>query len=171
MNRYLTPLLAVVAVLGAVGVTVLAVDRSSAETASSAEAGRSDVPSRPFGTVHGSQPLSTLTLLRARRTGARVVTVQLEARLGRGSSQAWMPSLTIENGDNGVRLLDETNIRRHAPLRDAGGECMCSGTPTWVQPGERVVISAKFPAPPAGVEEVSIQAPGFPSFDRVPLGR
>ncbi len=165
MNRFLTPLLGVLAVLGAVGVTVVVADRSSAEPA------RSDVPSKPFGTVRGSTPLTTLTLLRARRTGAKVVTVQLEARLGRGSDQAWMPSLTVENGDNGLRLLDETNIRRHAPLRDSGGECMCSGTPTWVQPGERVVIAAKFPAPPDDVNEVSIQAAGFPSFDRVPLAR
>jgi hypothetical protein len=38
-----------------------------------------------------------------------------------------------------------------------------------IQPGEQIVVSAKFPAPPPDVEHVSVQAPGFPSFDHVPL--
>ena len=162
MNRSVIPaLVVVVAVAGTAAVAIAITDRPGAAPA----------PRKPIARVAGSYPLSTLTLRSVRRTGSKVVSVQLDASLGRGSDQTWMPPLRVDEGDNGLRLLDEVNGRSHAPLRDGEGECLCTGTPMWVQPGERIGISAKFPAPPAGVDEVSVHARGFPSFDRVPLAR
>jgi hypothetical protein len=69
-----------------------------------------------------------------------------------------------------LRLLDEVNGRTHAPLRDGDGRCQCStGIDARRSPGETVVVSAKFPAPPADVGYASLQALGFASIDRVPL--
>jgi hypothetical protein len=54
-------------------------------------------------------------------------------------------------------------------LRNADGACLCSGAFDSLEAGDSSTISAKFPAPPAEVTEVSIETPGFPSFDGVPL--
>jgi hypothetical protein len=68
-----------------------------------------------------------------------------------------------------MRLVDEVNGREHFVLRNADGACLCSGEFAVLDAGESSVISAKFPAPPEDVTQASIETPGFPSFDAVPL--
>ena len=131
-------------------------------------------PAQPFGTVRGSEAHTRLTLLSLRRTGLKVVTAQLEVSLDRWSDGSWLPELEGEEGTwhtaEGLRLVDETNGREHLPLRDPDGTCLCSSDIERLDPGESAVIAAKFPAPPSAVTQASVHAPGFPSFDAVPLG-
>jgi hypothetical protein len=105
---------------------------------------RPQVPETPIGTVGGSTPGTKLTLLSLGRTGPKVVTARLEISYdGDPEDGAWVPSV----GDDGLsaenmRLVDEVNGREHFVLRNADGECLCSGEfePMW--PGESSVISA-----------------------------
>jgi hypothetical protein len=125
----------------------------------------------PIATVDGERPGTRLTLLSLRRTGPKVVTARLEVRYdGNPDDGAWVPSL----GDDGLsaedmRLVDEVNGREHFVLRNADGECLCSGPFANMENGESSVISAKFPAPPSNVTHASLETPGFASFDAVPL--
>jgi hypothetical protein len=94
--------------------------------------------------VSGSEPQSHLTLLALRRTGPKVVTATMRLTLHRRARQIWTPRLE--------------------------GAVCSTGIETLGSPGETVVVSAKLPALPADVAHVSLQAPGFASIDRVPLG-
>lgn len=40
--------------------------------------------------------------------------MQLDASRGRGSDQTWMPPLRVDDGDNGLRLLDEVSVHARA---------------------------------------------------------
>jgi hypothetical protein len=127
----------------------------------------------PFGTVEGNVPGTKLTLLSLRRTGPRVVSARLRIDFDNGPDTIWIPS-RYESDDEkltaeAMRLVDEVNGREHFPLRNADGVCLCSGAFDFLEAGESSVISVKFPAPPANVNRASIETPGFPSFDGVPL--
>jgi hypothetical protein len=127
----------------------------------------------PFGTVDGNVPGTKLTLLSLRRTGPRVVSARLRIDFDHGPDTIWIPS-RYESDDErltaeAMRLVDGVNGREHFVLRNADGACLCSGAFDSLEAGDSSTISAKFPAPPAEVTEVSIETPGFPSFDGVPL--
>jgi hypothetical protein len=129
-------------------------------------------PDTPVATVDGLEPGTKLTLLSLRRSGPKVVTARLRIDFeGQPNRSAWTPvaddlgTLSAED----MRLVDEVNGREHFVLRNADDACLCSGQFATVDEGQSSVISAKFPAPPADVTQVSIETPGFPSFDGVPL--
>lgn len=125
----------------------------------------------PIATVQGSEPGTTASLLRLQRVG-RVVTVVV--RLSQTADGDYMPHLEGEDGESytaeGLRLVDEFNGREHFPLRDTEGECLCSRELNeFLEQGDSVEVTAKFAAPPADVERVSLYLPEFASFDAVSL--
>ena len=100
------------------------------------------------------------------------MTARLRIAFAGGPDSIWVPAQledTRELSAEAMRLVDEVNGREHFVLRNADGGCLCSGAFEALEPGESSVISAKFPAPPEGVERVSLETPGCPSFDAVPL--
>lgn len=147
-------------------------DRPSAFERAAAAARRADA--HPFGTVVGSEPHARLTLVSLRRTGPKVVSARLWLALDRTAGEGWVPSLEGEEGTwytaEGLRLVDEANAQELRPLADADGNCMCSVGIHTIAPGQRIAISALFPAPPPKVTRAALHVPGFPSFDDVPLG-
>jgi hypothetical protein len=191
MNR-IKPLLFVATLIVAVVVTALVVGRNRPAAAAGAatpqssaavppnrsapEAPAPHLPAaapRPLGTVKGSTPHTQLTLLRLRRTGPKVVSASFSLSLGRQADSTWLHDLEGPDGAwysvEGIVLVDEVNGREHFVLKDADGTCLCSTGVRGLDPGETVAVSAKFPAPPAGVQHASLVVPGFPSFDRVPI--
>lgn len=74
---------------------------------------------------------------------------------------------------DGVAVLDPVNGRLHRAAYDSTGSCACNvdlGN-RFVGPGEAVVLTTAFGAPPEEVTHVTVQIPGAGSFDDVPLGR
>ena len=129
--------------------------------------------STAIATAEGSEINTTAALMQVRRTGEKVVTVRLRVSLGRNHDDEWFPELEGDGSwysAEGLRLVDEANGREHFPLVDADGACLCSTDIHGLNPGETVGVYAKFPAPPADVDRVSIHVPGFQSFDGVALG-
>lgn len=125
----------------------------------------------PIATVQGSEPGPTASLLRLQRVG-KVVTVVV--RLTQTADDEYMPHLEGEDGESytaeGLRLVDEFNGREHFPLRDPEGQCLCSrGLDEFLYEGDSIDVTAKFAAPPADVDRVSLYLPEFASFDAVPL--
>ena len=141
--------------------------------AASPDAPLRQTPEHPYGTVDGSWPGTKLTLLSLRRTGPKVVSARLRISFDSTDDDIWIPwqpeDRDREWSAEEMRLVDEVNGREHFVLRNADSRCLCSGDFEALERGESSVISAKFPAPPADVDHVSLETPGFPSFDAVPL--
>jgi hypothetical protein len=173
-------LVALAAALGLIGwLAFVRSDPGSATTPAAVRAGAPaaaparQTPDVPFGTVRGSEPDTTATLLSLRRTGPKVVTARVQIALDESAHGAWLPELEGSEGTwytaEGLRLSDEFNGRELFPLVDDDGSCLCSRNIEKIGPGEAIVVSAKFPAPPANVTHASLLVPGFSSFDGVPL--
>jgi hypothetical protein len=71
----------------------------------------------------------------------------------------------------GVHLIDPVGKKKYLVARDSEGRCVCSSGVTlqYFPKGSRVNLWAKFPAPPEGVERLSVVIPGFSPMDDVPL--
>jgi hypothetical protein len=162
--RLLLP--AAILAAGVIGVlAVLAVRGDAAPVGRVAQAA-------PIATVRETAPGTTRTLLELRRTGPKVVTARLRIAYRGPRDRLFVP----RDGAVGpwwsaadMRLVDEVNGREHFVLRNADGECLCTGRFAPLADGRSSVISAKFPASPPGVRDASLQTPGFASFDALPL--
>jgi hypothetical protein len=72
---------------------------------------------------------------------------------------------------DGVRLLDGTNGKVHLAASDGQGSCLCTRdlSGTFIDPGDTIVMSATYAAPPEDVDTVSVQIPKFGTFTDVPV--
>jgi hypothetical protein len=70
---------------------------------------------------------------------------------------------------SGVHLIDPVNKKKYFVITDAEKKCVCSIEVADVDPGARVNLWAKFPAPPADVQKVSIEIPHFQPIDDVTI--
>jgi hypothetical protein len=71
----------------------------------------------------------------------------------------------------GVHLIDAVGKKKYLVLRDSEGKCVCSTGMKSVEPGTRMNLFAKFPAPPESVEKISIIIPRFIPMDDVPISK
>lgn len=68
-----------------------------------------------------------------------------------------------------VHLIDPVGKKKYFVMRDAEQKCVCSRDLGSVAAGEKTNLWAKFPAPPADVQKVSIVVPHFTPMDDVPI--
>jgi hypothetical protein len=68
----------------------------------------------------------------------------------------------------GVHLIDNANKKKYLVVRDSTGKCVCSVVQQ-IKAGARSNMWAKFAAPPAGVEKVTVVVPDFQPIDGVPI--
>lgn len=71
----------------------------------------------------------------------------------------------------GVHLVEPVGKKKYLVVRDAQGNCLCSTNIEDSRPKTRVNLWAKFPAPPAGVQKISIVIPHFSPMDDVPISQ
>lgn len=69
----------------------------------------------------------------------------------------------------GITLIDGVNKKKYFVVRDAEGHCVCSTDIQNIHKGERAVLWAKFPPPPADAKMLSIYVPHFAPMEDVPL--
>lgn len=121
-------------------------------------------------------------------SGVKVVVQELK----RGSADTATLKFTIINGSNksfgfkyamadpkheiadfgtvgGVQLIDEAGKKKYFVVRDTQNKCLCSQKVTDIKPGSSKNLWAKFPAPPAKVQKVSVVIPHFEPMDDVPI--
>ncbi|GAA2421190.1 hypothetical protein GCM10010191_35730 [Actinomadura vinacea] len=70
------------------------------------------------------------------------------------------------NAISAITLFDPVNSRRHFPLTDPGGKCLCTrylGTPQ-LGAGQSLDLVAAFPAPPASVSKLGVLFPNAAPF-------
>jgi hypothetical protein len=68
----------------------------------------------------------------------------------------------------GAYLLDATNKKKYTVVRDSEKKCVCSSIDE-VAAGKKMNLWATFPAPPDGVENVTVVVPEFEPIEKVPI--
>jgi hypothetical protein len=68
----------------------------------------------------------------------------------------------------GAYLLDAANKKKYTVVRDSEKKCVCSGVDA-VEAGKKMNIWATFPAPPEGVNAVTVVVPLFEPIEGVPI--
>ena len=69
----------------------------------------------------------------------------------------------------GVALVDPSGRRKYFVLRDRDNRPVCSRDLPPLEPGERRLLFARFPAPLAGTSRITIQIPHAPDLPEVPV--
>lgn len=69
----------------------------------------------------------------------------------------------------GIHLVDAAGKKKYLVVRDGNGKCVCSQGLGTVDPGSRVNLWAKFPAPPEDVTLISVVIPHAIPLDDVPI--
>jgi hypothetical protein len=136
-------------------------------------------PGEPLATVEGQPPFASVEITDLRRVED---TVTLEFVMVTDDSADITPvrDLFAAPADlggteerrisvSGVTLVDQVNRKRHLVLRDSEGACLCTRFEGYVDANLRYPQSAQFPAPPDDVDRMTVQVPGFPAIDNVPL--
>lgn len=140
----------------------------------------------PVAVVEGELPGLVMEVLPLRRDGdqvtlevALVVSEDAENFSADGcrftTDNGCAGSGGLENPDDfgdftGATLIDVVNAQRHLVLREAeSGECLCSRNMAGLDPGDRLVVSASFPAPPDDVTAMTVEVPKFPAVPEVPV--
>ena len=103
-------------------------------------------------------------------------TMTLRLRLVNESGEAFEGScLMREPGQNdncgtfsGAYILDATNKKKYLVVRDADGQCVCSGVDN-IDDGKKMNIWATYPAPPPDVQKVTVIVPLFEPIEGVPI--
>ena len=73
-----------------------------------------------------------------------------------------------------IALLDTPNKKKYLVMTDSENHCVCSrgGSDTaYVRGGTRGTFWAKFQAPPENVTKLTVEIPGPPPFEDLPLGQ
>jgi hypothetical protein len=136
-------------------------------------------PADTLATVEGQPPFASLEIVDLRRVED---TVTLEFVMVADDSASTTPvrdlfAAPMDQGGteerrisvSGVTLVDQVNRKRHLVLRDTEGACLCTRFEGYVDANLRYPQSAQFAAPPDDVDRMTVQVPGFPAIDNVPL--
>jgi hypothetical protein len=75
------------------------------------------------------------------------------------------------NSIGGVHLIDEKNKKKYFVIRDEKRVCVCSRGLKGVEAKGSANLWARFPAPPEGVEKISVIVPKFLPLDDVPISK
>jgi hypothetical protein len=72
--------------------------------------------------------------------------------------------------------MDAAGGKKYEVLKDENGSHIAALNPGWkerwyddVPPGQSLTVWVKFPAPPAEVKAVTLQIPGVPPFEDLPI--
>lgn len=81
-----------------------------------------------------------------------------------------IPNLSTTDG---VTVTDNVNGQVYRAAYDSSGNCLCSTglSGTFVDPGQAVILSTRFAAPPEDLATVTVEIPKFGTFDDVPVQR
>lgn len=154
--------------------------------------GQDPRPARPIASADGDLPRADLGPAKGTGTnratadvlslegGERLITTTLRVTLQRPGGDATAISdvdgffaAARENRDaSGLAVIDGRSGRRHPVAREPSGACACSrGLTDSLMSGETLTMTATFAAPPAGVERVGLEVPGFGTIPSVPISR
>lgn len=115
-----------------------------------------------IATADGEQPGVRIDITELKRTSGDTVTMKFT--LVNDSGSAVSPYDLFTNSQvKYVYLIDAAGKKKYLPIMDAEGDCVCSHDLGHNFPGDQNSMNlwARFPAPPAEVDEVSVVFPHF----------
>jgi hypothetical protein len=74
-----------------------------------------------------------------------------------------------DNNVTGITLVDGRNKKRYLPAKDSAGTCLCSKAYVSLDKGGSTILSAGYAGPPADVDTLSVELPGFGTFADLPV--
>lgn len=130
----------------------------------------------PIATTEGEQPGRKIEVTELKRSGD---VLMLKFRLiNEGEKKLDFgydfgdATLTSDHGSiGGVHIVDEKGKKKYLVMRDEAKTCLCSRSLKGVDPKQSANLWARFPAPPEGVEKVSVVIPHFLPLDDVPISK
>ncbi|MGH8494860.1 MAG: hypothetical protein ACREVN_01870 [Gammaproteobacteria bacterium] len=131
-----------------------------------------------IASTDGEQPGMRVEVTELKRSGGGVVT--LKFALINDSSEEFSFGYDMGDGSlgatdissiGGVHLIDNEGKKKYQVIRDADNKCVCSRGLDDLEPGSRLWLWARFPAPPADVQSLSVMIPHFIPMDGVPLSQ
>jgi len=130
-----------------------------------------------IATADGETPGVTATIKELKRASGGMLSLKLVMTNGSAKPLGMGYSFADPDNENrdygsigGVHLIDPAGKKKYFVARDSEQKCVCSQKITDVAPGSSVNVWAKFPAPPAEVQKVSVIIPHFSPMDDVPIG-
>lgn len=78
-------------------------------------------------------------------------------------------SIKHYGGIGGIHLIDAAGKKKYFVVRDTENACLCSRSVPKISPKSRANLWAKFPAPPADVQKITVVMPHLIPMDDVPL--
>jgi len=182
----------------AVVVTVLAVACTKTETATTTTTATQPQPAAPppattssasaapapqpatggaLATTDGEKSGTRIDITELKRTSGGTLNLKFVLVNNTGKELAvndhWLGDSSISKGSyrdvSGIHLIDPVNKKKYFAVTDAEKNCVCSSSIGDVKEGSQVSLWAKFPAPPADVQKVTIEIPHFQPIDDVPI--
>lgn len=129
-------------------------------------------PGTVIASTDGEYPGATVNVTELKRTSGETVT--LKFNIANAGTEPVAFGYNFAEGDyntvSGVYLLDPVGKKKYFVVRDAESKCVCSRDMTSkVDPGSRMNLWAKFPAPGPEVQKVTVVIPHFTPMDDVPI--
>lgn len=129
-----------------------------------------------LATTEGEKPGVTINLTQLKRDRGNTMTLRFTL-INNGSEELnigghWLGDEKVQGdyyGVGGVHLLDPVNNQKIFVVRDADRACVCSSDVDAIPAGGTANLWAKFPAPAAGVQAVTVVVPHFIPMDDVPI--
>jgi hypothetical protein len=141
----------------------------------------SSAPASPAGAIastDGEKPGTHIDITELKRTSGG--TVNLKFTIANTSSEKLamysnlgdhMVSSDHYRGVSGIHLIDPVNKKKYFVVTDSEKNCVCSKDAPDIEPGGKLNLWAKFPAPPPEVTKVTIEIPHFAPIDDVPISQ
>jgi len=99
------------------------------------------------------------------------VAISNTGRTPMDSTQFDGPSSVDSSTFSGTNLIDPLNKKKYFVVRDGVNTCVCSQGLKSLLPGARMLVWARYPAPPEGVQKISVMIPHFLPMDEVAIGK
>ena len=130
-----------------------------------------------IATADGEKPGLRVDILELKRSSGGTVMMKFtlvnNSKDDVGFGGHWLGDSAVGDTDykavGAVHLIDPVGKKKYFVMRDAEQKCVCSRDLGSVAAGEKTNLWAKFPAPPADVQKVSIVVPHFTLMDDVPI--
>jgi hypothetical protein len=135
-------------------------------------------PPSGIATADGETEGITAVAKELKRTSGDTVTLKLtivnnsSKRMGFGYAFGDKAhEITDFSSVGGLQLIDPVGKKKYFVARDTENKCVCSRDLKDLDAGKSINVWAKFPAPPEGVDKISIVIPHFTPMDDVPISK
>lgn len=131
-----------------------------------------------IASADGDTPGAKIEIHELKRTSGDTLTLRFSMVNGSGKDMSFNYNFVEQGKDvvdfnsvGGVHLIDPVGKKKYFVVRDTENQPACSRGLKDLAAGGRLNLWSKFPAPPEGVQMISVMVPHFGPMDDVPISR